>query len=50
MEITTEMLQAAISQAVKEKLIASHADTQTYLNNWSSIERIIKAAIDESYN
>jgi hypothetical protein len=48
MDITVEMLQAAVSQAVKEKMVPSHVDTQEYLNNWSSIERIIKAALDAS--
>jgi hypothetical protein len=48
MEVTTEMVQAAIKQAVKDKIIPSHAVAEDYVRYWESMRRIIEAAIKKS--
>ncbi len=47
MEVTNAMVQAGIKQAVKDKLLPTHAPMDTYTHHWESMERIIKAAIDK---
>lgn len=46
MEVTDAMVHAAIKQAVKDKIIPSHAHEEMYLHHWESIERMIKAALE----
>jgi hypothetical protein len=46
MEVTDAMVHAAIKQAVKDKIIPSHAHEDLYLHHWASVERMIKAAIE----
>lgn len=46
MEVTDAMVHAAIKQAVKDKIIPTHAHEELYLHHWASIERMIKAAIE----
>ena len=45
MEVTDGMVQAAIKQAVKDKIVPSHAHEEMYLHHWDSMKRIIEAAI-----
>lgn len=47
MEVTNAMVHAAIKQAVKDKLLPTHATMEAYTHHWESMERIIKAAIDK---
>lgn len=44
-ECTHEMLCAAIKAAVQHKIIAAHADEETYLKNWAGMKEVIRAAI-----
>jgi len=46
MEVTDGMVHAAIKQAVKDKILPSHAHEEMYLHHWASVERMIKAAIN----
>ncbi len=46
MDVTDAMVHAAIKQAVKDKIIPSHAHEELYLHHWSSVERMIKAALE----
>lgn len=47
MNVTDAMVHAAIKQAVKDKILPTHADEDTYIHHWESMERIIKAAIEK---
>jgi hypothetical protein len=48
MEVTTEMVAAAVKQAVKDKILPANADFDTYMHVWESIRRVIVAAIEHS--
>lgn len=45
MEVTTDMVHAAIKQAVRDGILPRYAPMETYEHHWESMERIIKAAI-----
>ena len=48
MEVTQEMLTAAVKEAVKVGLLPNRpVDTDTYLKHWDMIEKILKAAVKE---
>ena len=47
-EVTQDMVHAAIKQAVKDKILPTHADMDTYTHHWESMKRIIEAALDAS--
>ena len=47
MTVTTAMVQAAIKSAVKDKVLPSHADMDTYTHHWESVKRMIEAALDK---
>ncbi len=48
MEVTEDMLVAAVKKAVELKLIPKWADDELYTKNWEMIKQILKAAINES--
>lgn len=45
MEVTNEMVHAAIKQAVKDKILPTHAPEEVYIHHWESMKRIIEAAL-----
>ena len=45
MELTKEMLQAAVEKAVQIGLLPRHAEQSQYIRHYSMIETIIKAAL-----
>ena len=47
METTSAMIVAAVRQAVKDKILPTHADMDTYTHHYESVERMIKAAIEK---
>lgn len=47
MEVTNAMVHAAIKQAVKDKILPTHAHEELYLHHWDSMKRIIEAAIEK---
>jgi len=44
MEVTQEMLEAAVKKAVELKLIPAWGSTENYLNNWDKIKQILEAS------
>lgn len=46
--VTEEMLEAAMKKAVETGLIPKHVNQETYLQNWSSMEAVLKAAFDRA--
>lgn len=47
MEITSEMISAAVKQAVKDKLLPAHLFIDEYTHFYESVERMIMAALDK---
>lgn len=45
MEVTNRMIHAAVKQAVKDKILPTHAHEDIYIHHYESVERMIKAAI-----
>lgn len=45
MDVTSKMVYAAVKQAVKDKILPTHSDMDTYTHHYECIERILKAAI-----
>ena len=48
MEVTREMIVAAVRQAVKDKILPTHADMDTYTHHYTSVGRMLEAAIAKS--
>ena len=48
MEVTNEMVRAAVKQAVKDKILPTHADMDTYTHHYESVERMIEKALEQS--
>jgi hypothetical protein len=46
MEVTNEMIIAAVRQAVKDKVIPTHADLDTYTHHYASVQRMLEAALE----
>lgn len=47
MQITEEMLQAAMKKAVETGLVPKHTiDEETYLRNWGVVKAVVQAALD----
>ena len=44
-KVTNEMIHAGVKQAVKDKILPTHAPEDIYLHHYASVERIIKAAL-----
>jgi hypothetical protein len=47
MEITYEMLHAAVKKAVELKIIPKNASLEDYLRYWNAIEQILRVALKE---
>jgi len=46
MEVTQEMLEAAMKKAVQTGLVPKHVDGDTYLKNWDAMKQCLQAAQD----
>jgi hypothetical protein len=47
MKVTNEMVAAAVKQAVKEKLLPTHATMDTYTRRYMSVKRVLEAALEK---
>lgn len=45
MELTQEMLNAAMKKAIKVGIFPKYADMETYLKHWEGMEEVLKAAL-----
>lgn len=45
MEVTQEMLNAAMKKAVETGLVAKHADPDTYLKQWDAMKACLQVAL-----
>jgi len=48
MEISSEMLAAAVKKAVELGVIPKWADEETYMSNWNNIKSIVAASIEHA--
>jgi len=48
MQITDEMLIAAVKQAVKDKILPVSGTEEQYLHNWASMRRVLEAALGKA--
>ena len=46
MEVTNKMVHEAIRQAVKDKMIPTHAHEELYIHTWESVKRMIEKALE----
>lgn len=46
MEVTHEMLTAAMKKAVETGMLPKQVDEDTYLKNWSGMKQALQAALD----
>jgi len=46
MQVTQEMLNAAMKKAVELGIFPKHGDEQTYLRHWESMKQVLEAALD----
>lgn len=46
MEVTEEMLKAAMKKAVETGMLPKHVNEETYLKNWSGMKKALQAALD----
>ena len=46
MEVTHEMLEAAMKKAVETGLVRKHGDSETYLKLWDAMKQCLQAAQD----
>ena len=46
MKVTNKMVHAAVKQAVKDKILPTHADMDTYIHHYESIKRMLEKAIE----
>lgn len=46
MQVTDEMLAAAMKKAVEAGLFPKQADQETYLKNWAGMRQALQAALD----
>ena len=47
MEVTNAMTHAAVKQAVKDKILPTHSDMDTYTHHYDSVKRMIEAALEK---
>jgi hypothetical protein len=47
MEITTEMLHAAVKKAFELKIIPQNVSLEDYARYWDAIEKVLKAALEK---
>jgi hypothetical protein len=45
MDVTNRMIHAAVKQAVKDKILPTHAPEDIYIHHYESVERMIRAAL-----
>ncbi len=45
MEVTQEMLNAAMKKAVETKILQKSVDEETYLRNWDGMKKVLEAAL-----
>jgi hypothetical protein len=50
LEVTQEMLQAAVTEAVKHKLIPKYAFLDDYEATWGAVKAIVRAALEVRYS
>lgn len=48
MEMTQEMLNAAMKKAVHIGMFPKEVDSETYLKHWAFMESVLKAALHEA--
>jgi hypothetical protein len=46
-EVTTMMVHAAVKQAVKDKILPTHADMDTYTHHYESVKRMLEKALEK---
>lgn len=46
MQVTEEMLAAAMKKAVESGVLPKHVDETTYLKNWAGMKQALQAALD----
>lgn len=46
MEVTNKMVHEAIKQAVKDKILPTHAHEELYIHHWESVKRMIEKALE----
>lgn len=47
MEVSTKMIQAAVRQAVKDKLLPTHAPIDIYIEHCEAVKRMIESALEQ---
>ena len=47
MKVTDKMVNAAVKQAVKDKILPTHADMDTYTHHYESVKRMIEKALEK---
>lgn len=45
MEVTNEMVHAAVKQAVKDKILPKAAPEDIYMHHYESVQRMLEAAL-----
>jgi hypothetical protein len=48
MKVTNKMVHAAVKQAVKDKILPTHADMDTYTHHYESVKRMIEKALNST--
>ncbi len=48
MQVTDEMLIAAVKQAVKDNILPVSGTEEQYLHNWASMRRVLEAALSKA--
>lgn len=46
MKVTIEMVNAAVKQAVKDEILPTNADMETYIHHYESVKRMLEKAIE----
>jgi len=47
MEVTNKMIHAAVKQAVKDKILPTNSDMDTYAHHYESVKRMIEKALEK---
>lgn len=46
MEVTNKMVHVAVKQAVKDKILPTHSDMDTYTHHYESVKRMLEKALE----
>lgn len=46
MKVTNKMVHVAVKQAVKDKILPTHADMDTYTHHYESVKRMLEKALE----